>query len=84
MYFVYILRSKKDKVIYIGFTPDLRNRFLKHNQGKVKSTKSKTPLDLVYFEAYKSKQEAKNRESSLKLYSNAWAQLKNRIKQSIS
>ena len=84
MYFVYILKSEKDKGIYIGYTPNLRNRFLKHNQGLVKSTKSRIPFELAYYEAYKSKQEAKDREFSLKLYSKSWAQLKNRIKQSIS
>jgi len=83
MYFVYILKSEKDKGIYIGYTPNLRNRFLKHNQGLVKSTKSRIPFELAYYEAYKSKQEAKDREFSLKLYSKSWAQLKNRIKKSI-
>jgi len=33
MFFVYILQSKKDKELYIGYTNNLRKRFKKHNLG---------------------------------------------------
>jgi len=55
MFFVYILQSKKDKELYIGFAPGLRKRFKKHNLGLVKSTKSRIPFRLAYYEAYASK-----------------------------
>ena len=42
----------KDKQLYIGFTDNLRKRILKHNTGKVFSTKSRRPLKLIYFEVY--------------------------------
>ncbi len=41
MFYVYILESVKDDKLYIGFTKDLKKRFLKHNAGKVFSTKSR-------------------------------------------
>ena len=80
MFFVYILQSKKDKELYIGYTSDLRKRFKKHNLGFVKSTKSKIPFRLAYYEAYASRQDATKREHNLKLRAKALRQLKNRIK----
>lgn len=52
MHYVYILFSKKDNKLYIGYTNDLRNRLEKHNAGKVQATKSRTPLKLICYEAY--------------------------------
>ena len=80
MFFVYILKSKKDKTLYVGYTSDLRERFKKHNLGLVNSTKSKIPYRLVYYEAYTSRQDATHREHNLKLRAKALKQLKNRIK----
>jgi len=65
-YYVYILQSKKDGNLYIGFTPDLRLRLKKHSEGKVSSTKYRRPLELIYYEAYKNKSIAQNRERQLK------------------
>ncbi len=48
-----------------------------------KSTKSRTPFFLVYYEAYASKQDAMERESNLKLRAKALRLLKNRIKRSL-
>ena len=80
MFFVYILKSQKDKNLYFGFTKDLRKRFKEHNLGLVRSTKSRQPFDLVYYEAYRSKQDAMEREHNLKLRTKAFRQLKQRIK----
>ena len=66
MYYVYVLKSKKDKFIYTGSTPDLKNRLAKHKSGLVKSTKPYLPLELVYIEIYKSKRDATTREYQLK------------------
>jgi putative endonuclease len=83
MFFVYILKSKKDKNLYIGYTPDLRKRLKEHNLGLVSSTKPRRPFYLVYYEAYASKQDAVKREHNLKLRAKALRQLKNRIKTSL-
>lgn len=84
MFFVYILKSKKDNNLYLGSTNDLRERIKKHNLGKVASTKLRMPLKLVYYEAYASEEEARHREHNLKLRARAFRQLKLRIKKSIS
>lgn len=65
-YYVYVLQSKKDKNIYIGFTRDLVRRFKRRNLGKVRSTKNRRPFVLVYYEAYKDKRDAARREYHLK------------------
>lgn len=83
MYYVYILKSKKDKRLYIGYTNNLIERLAMHNAGKVTATKYRIPLGLVYYEAYRSRKDARKRERMLKLYSKAWAQLKRRIRDSI-
>jgi putative endonuclease len=80
MFFVYILQSKKDNQLYIGYTSDLRKRFKEHNLGLSKSTKSRVPFKLAYYEAYASRQDAMKRENNLKLRAKALVQLKGRIK----
>lgn len=66
MYFVYVLYSFKDKKFYIGYTEDLEERVSKHLLGKVDTTKSRLPLQLIYYEAYVKKKDAKGREKFLK------------------
>jgi putative endonuclease len=80
MFFVYILKSKIDKKLYIGCTNDLRRRLKEHNLGLVESTKSRKPFYLVYYEAYASKDDAFTREHNLKLRAKSLRQLKIRIK----
>lgn len=83
MFYVYILKSIRDKKLCIGYTSDLKRRFLEHNSGKVNSTKSRSPFELRYYEAFFSEENAKNREYSLKLDGRVLAQLKRRIKESL-
>lgn len=66
MYYVYVLQSKIDNTTYIGYTEDLKKRFLEHNQGKTKSIKHKILMKLIYYEAYLEKREARKRELELK------------------
>jgi putative endonuclease len=84
MFYVYILKSRKDASHYIGFTVDLRARISKHNQGLVRSTKNLQPLILVYYEAYRSKTDALIREKRLKRFAKGFASLKGRLKNSLS
>ncbi|MFA5272347.1 MAG: GIY-YIG nuclease family protein [Candidatus Omnitrophota bacterium] len=83
MFYMYILKSEKDQDLYIGFTKDLKRRIEEHNNGLVASTKSRKPLELVYYEGYKSEKETRKREENLKLRSRAFTQLKNRIGESL-
>lgn len=66
MYYVYILFSEKDRLLYAGFTPDLKSRFKAHEHGFVKATKYRRPLKLVYYEAYIKESDARRREKYLK------------------
>ena len=62
MYYVYLIKSKKDKSLYVGYTNDLKRRFVEHNKRENKSTKHKTPFELIYYESYKAQHDAKFRE----------------------
>jgi len=84
MFYLYVLKSLKDGQSYIGSTNDLRKRLAEHNTGKVLSTKPRAPLELIYYEAYKSEKDARLREASLKLKSRAYAQLRKRLPDSLS
>jgi len=84
MYFVYLLKSKKSRKLYLGYTNNLKKRLTEHNQGLSRAIKPYIPWQIVYYEAYFSKEEAIRREHNLKLRANAWNQLKRRIKKSIN
>jgi putative endonuclease len=66
MYYVYVLVSKIDNLLYTGATSDLRSRSQKHENGQVPSTSKRRPLKLVYYEACISKEDAFRREKYLK------------------
>jgi len=83
MFYLYLLKSKKDSQFYIGSTKDLKKRLIMHNLGKIYSTKLRRPFELVYYEAYKSEKDARKREHNLKLRSRAFAQLRKRIENSL-
>ena len=69
--------------MYIGYTNDLKRRMTEHNNNQSTATKNKGPYELIYCEAYKSVKDAKYRESNLKRFSQAYTQLKRRIKNSL-
>jgi putative endonuclease len=66
MYYVYVLRSHKDQKFYTGFTGDLQKRFKEHQDGVSPSTRTRRPLELVYYEGCLSKLDAMARERYLK------------------
>jgi len=66
MYFVYILRSLKDKSYYTGFTSDVEGRLKEHNSGSVIYTSSKRPYQLVWHCAFTEKIKAIQFEKYLK------------------
>ena len=66
MYYVYVLKSEKDGDMYVGYTGNLRERFALHNAGRVKSTRDRRPLQLVYYEACVNQKDALHREKYLK------------------
>lgn len=66
MNYVYILRCA-DGSLYTGWTNDLEKRVKTHNIGKgAKYTKTRLPVELVYYEEYEEKGEALSREFNIK------------------
>jgi putative endonuclease len=64
--YTYMLRCG-DGSFYIGWTNDLEARITAHNAGKgAKYTRSRLPVELVYYEKFATKQEAMSREWHLK------------------
>ncbi|WP_246512634.1 GIY-YIG nuclease family protein [Sphingobacterium tabacisoli] len=67
MYTVYVLHSPVYDKIYIGYTGNLANRLLSHNELSTKGwTVRYRPWDLLHHEEYTSKAEAMKRERELK------------------
>lgn len=56
---------------------------MEHNEKKNISTKHRAPFQLIYYESYMSKSDAKHREKQLKRFSGAMAHLKKRIHNSL-
>lgn len=47
-------------------TSDIQRRIFEHNQGLVKSTRNRRPLDIIYYESFETKSEALLFENKLK------------------
>jgi len=66
MNYAYILKCA-DGTLYTGWTNDIEKRLHAHNSGKgCKYTRSRRPVELVYFECFETKQEALAREFAIK------------------
>jgi putative endonuclease len=65
-FYVYVLESKKNGQLYIGYTRNLVHRVKEHNLGSNRSTKPYMPWNLIYYEACLNTQDAKRRERYLK------------------
>ena len=74
MYFVYLIRNKRNRELYLGYTNNLLRRFKEH--------KDKNP-NLIYCEIYKSRKDAILREQKLKQRGQGIRWLKQRIKYSL-
>ena len=66
MFATYILYSKSKDRYYIGHTEDLTKRLLRHNEGRVPSTRNYRPWECVYFEEFETKLNANRRELEIK------------------
>lgn len=66
MYYVYMLRSRKNGLIYTGSTGDLRKRLNEHNRGESFSTKPYVPWDLAFYAAFETRGLAEDFEKYLK------------------
>jgi putative endonuclease len=64
--YTYVLRSDSDGDWYTGSTGDLRARLRLHAEGRVRSTASRQPCRLIYYEACINRSDAFRRERFLK------------------
>lgn len=66
MNYTYIVRCS-DGSYYTGWTNNLEKRIQDHNSGHgAKYTKSRRPVELVYYEEFETKEEAMRREYAVK------------------
>lgn len=64
--FTYIVKCS-DGSLYTGWTNNLDKRLKAHNSGRgAKYTKTRRPVELVYYEKFLTKQEAMSREARIK------------------
>ncbi|MBU1177993.1 GIY-YIG nuclease family protein [Patescibacteria group bacterium] len=66
MYYVYVLKCDKDDRLYVGYSGNLEKRIKEHGDGKVKSTKHRGKLELIYYEAFTSQKDATKKEKYYK------------------
>ena len=66
MNFTYIVRCS-DGTLYAGWTNHLEKRMKAHNSGSgAKYTRTRRPVELVYYEEFETKEEAMRREYAIK------------------
>ncbi len=66
MNYTYIVKCA-DGSLYCGWTNHLQERVAAHNSGRgAKYTKSRRPVELVYYEEFGTKEEAMRREVQIK------------------
>ncbi|MEK7470612.1 MAG: GIY-YIG nuclease family protein [Patescibacteria group bacterium] len=83
MYYFYILQSIKNGKLYLGYTPNLKERLKNHNNGENRATKPNIPYKLVYYSAFKSKIDALECEKYFKTTS-GWRRIKNMLKNTLT
>ena len=72
MYYVYILASKANAMLYIGVTNDLRRRLREHRNGEIDGfTKTYGIYKLVFFEEFTDVNDAIACEKRLKRWTRA-------------
>ena len=66
MNYVYIVECS-DGTLYTGWTKDIDRRLQEHNQGiGARYTRGRYPVELLFLEAFASKEEAMSREFAIK------------------
>ena len=72
-----MLKKKDSKLLYFGYTDNLVERMKNHKYDRRKN------YELVYYEAFKIKEDAQRRERDLKMYGAGRGHLKKRIHKSL-
>lgn len=64
--YMYVLKCA-DNTLYTGYTTDIDRRLKTHNAGKgAKYTKTRLPVELIYFETFDDKSSAMKAEAAFK------------------
>jgi putative endonuclease len=66
MYYFYVLRFGKSKKLYYGYTDDLKRRIHEHKIGDSDFTSRNGDFDLIFYEAYPDKRDAREAERYFK------------------
>lgn len=75
MYYVYLTKNLDTQESYYGYANDLVRRMHEHNKNQ--------KWKLIYYEAYLSESDAREREKKLKHYGQSRTHLKRRLKKSL-
>ena len=66
VFYVYVLQSDSDAVLYSGVTTDRKQRRAQHQRGESFASSYRGPWTLIYYEAYLDREDAEGRERYLK------------------
>lgn len=66
MFYTYVIQSEVDQTLYIGLTNSVKNRLERHNAGQEDYTSKKRPWVLLFYAAFRSREEAADFEKYLK------------------
>ncbi len=83
MYYLYVLKNKRNKFLYVGYTNNLKRRIEEHRNKESSYTARMGEWELVYYEAYKARKDAMARERMLKHHGSSLGRLRKRIAESL-
>jgi predicted GIY-YIG superfamily endonuclease len=66
VWYVYVLRSTKNRRLHTGSTNDLHRRLAEHARGKTRYTRQAGPFELAYVEESRTRLQARRRQRTLK------------------
>jgi len=76
-YYVYVLKKKNSKYLYVGYTNNIHRRLAEHKLDKWKN------FSFVYCEIYVNEKDARDREQKLKNYGAGLGHIRNRLKNTL-
>ncbi|HZZ35967.1 MAG TPA: GIY-YIG nuclease family protein [Caulobacteraceae bacterium] len=72
-FYVYILASRRNGTLYIGYTDNLRRRLFEHREGVTEGFAWRYGVTrLVWYEAHESRDSAWRRETQMKKWRRLW------------
>ena len=77
MFYLYVLKKKNSRYLYIGYTNNLQRRLVEHKKDKWKN------FSFVYCEVYINESDAREREQMLKNYGAGLGHIRKRIKNTL-